>query len=213
MLKIRKTEKIKRIIDATGTITLIGFICQVVIYLFLILAVILKINNDFYLSTVVPILICDLVIPAGLTLLLMVIYTFIMIFMYFKGKFDKLKIEIIEIDRNGNEESSIYSPFNIYTLILMCMPFVWLVLSPIFAGLFIWTCSIQEPYVLIFFITMSSTFIAVFFIIYIFVVLGILCGCCKDIVSRRSLYNPNIPIYSYNYDPNNNYFVRHTREI
>ena len=211
MLTIRKTEKKKLIITTIGVKTIFGFVLQVINYILSILAIIFKINNDFYLSTVVPILICNLVIPAGLTLLLMVIYTFLMIFMYFKGKFDKLKIEIIDIDRNGNEDSSIYSPFKMFIIIIMGIGYFSIILSPIFAGLFIWCCTkFNQPHniprsdtLFLFFTAVLSSFSAVSFVVFVFSILGILCGCCNCKMRSRTLV---IPVYTN--DPNNIYFVK-----
>ena len=70
--------------------------------------------------------------------------------MYLVGSYDKLRIQIIDVyengdQNNGNNENNIYSPFNIYIIILMGVVYFWMMLSPVFTGLFIWCFSVILP--------------------------------------------------------------------
>ena len=144
MLSIKKTEKVKNILNAIKIIFVLCLFFQIPNYFFSIIAIILNDEKDkFYFLTLTKILICNLVVPAGLTILMIITYTFIMIFVYLVGSFDDLKIQIID-EYDENNENNIYSPFNIYFVILMGIVFFWMFTSPLFAGMFIWCWSVLD---------------------------------------------------------------------
>lgn len=228
MLKIKNTKKLKHILSSTVFLPFC-LVFQVLNYIFSIIAIIfIDEKNKFHTSTLRPILICNLVVPAGLTLLLMIIFTLIMIFMYLTGSYDKLKIQIIDVDENGNycnnenNENNIYSPFNIYIIILMGVVYFWMILSPIYVGLFIWCLNVLPPsqkgFPLISLLTIlafiTSLMSALLLIVNVFFIIGILSGCMK-IDNRRTIpdHYPTIPIATFSYDPNNNTYGHQIRYV
>ena len=235
MFKIKKTNKLKTIIDRIKNT---GYVClglQIMNYAVSIIFISITYENkETFFSIMSPILICNLVVPAALTLLLIIIYTLIMIFMYLTGSFDKLKIQIIDVDEengndennenngnNGNNENNIYSPFNVYIIILMGILYFWMILSPTFAGLFIWCISIipSNQFVFVFFLILlllTSITGFIFLLANIICIIGVLTGCMKtDNMSTISNINnfPVIPIATFSNDPNTNAYGHQIRFV